>query len=90
MIDSQETYAERTKRGALDVLLKQLTTLRPNIDDCAAREILTAALATDILETAWRHQFDDDRSACRKKIHDLVEFAIEEREVEAADAATTP
>ena len=90
MTDSQEQFADRTKRRALAVLLSRLAALRPNIADRAAGELLTDVLATDILETAWRHQFDDDRRECANKVHELVEIAMEAREVEAADAATQP
>lgn len=93
MPDSLEQFADRTKSRARDVLLSQLAALRPKIDDQAASEILTDALATDILETAWRYQFDDDRQESRNKVHEIIEIAIEDKEVdaaEAADAATSP
>ena len=90
MPDSRELFAARTKGRALDVLLSQLAALRPKIDDRAASEILTDVLAKDILETAWRHQFDDDRQECRNKVYEMIEIAIEDREVEAADAAAPP
>ena len=87
MADQQERFAKRTKSRALDVLLSQLGALRQNIGDQAARDLLTEGLAADILDTAWKHQFDDDRLECRKNIQELVHIAIEEREVEAEDAA---
>ena len=59
---SQEAPGGRTKGRALDVLLGRLAALRPGVDDQAAREILTDELARDVLNTAWRYQFDDDRT----------------------------
>ena len=90
MPENQHQFPSRTKRRALDVLLDRLEAQRPNIEDCAASEILTNVLATDILETAWKHQFDDDRSECRNKVHELVEIAIEDWTVEVQDADTSP
>ena len=87
MPDSNEQFADRTKSRALKVLLGRLTALRPAIDDRAARELFTDELATDILKTAWKYQFDVERTECRREIHELVEIAIEAREVEAGDAA---
>ena len=85
--DQQKRFAERTKSRALDVLLSQSGALRQNIGDQAARELLREGLVADILDTAWRYQFDDDRSECKRKIQELVHIAIEEREVEAEGAA---
>ena len=90
MLDTYDQFAERTKSRALDVLLSSLAALRPTIDDSGARALLTDELATRILESAWKYQFDDDRAECRNEIRELVEIAIETREVEAADAAEQP
>ena len=90
MNDSQEPFADRTKSRALEVLLGRLAALRPTIKNPAATELLTDALAKDILETAWKHQFDDDRRECRNTIQEIVGIAIEDREVESTDAATQP
>ncbi len=87
---SLHQFASRTQHRARAVLLSRLAELRPAIEDQAARELLTDELATEILETAWSHQFDDDRQECRRKIREMVEIAIEARDIQDIDAATQP
>lgn len=79
--------SQQTRERAVSVLLDQIRRLRPEVDDLAARELLTGDLVRDILLVAWQHQFDDDRDECESKIREIVEIAIENREIGTIDAA---
>ena len=87
MHDSHNFGRHQTRERALSVLLAQIRKLRPGIDDQAARDVLTDELAADILNVAWKHQFDDSRKGCVMKIRNIVEIAIEDNAIGLTNVA---
>ena len=84
---SDHTFgSQETRERAVSVLLDQIQQLRPEVDDLAARELLTDDLVRDILFVAWQHQFDHDRTDCESNIREIVEIAIENREIGTSNA----
>ena len=75
------TGSKQTRERAVSVLLNQIRQIRPEVDDLGAQDLLTDDLVRDILLVAWQHQFDDDRKDCESKIREIVEIAIEDREI---------
>ena len=86
MADPGPLNNPRTKAKAVEVLHGQVRALRRSVEDSTAADLLTEVLAADVLEVAWRHQFDDDRGDCTRKIRAIVEIAIEESEIGLSDA----
>jgi hypothetical protein len=69
---------KRSKQGALDELQALRSALLQEIKDDAARNLLTDDLVSTILDLAWLHQFDDDRSTFKIEVQRLVSDAVEQ------------
>jgi len=76
----------RTKDGALQVLREVAAKVRPSLEDSVAKELLTPELVGAVLDSAWQHQFDEDRSAFKSDIRQLITDAIEQRMLGEAKA----
>lgn len=69
--------SQRTKGTAFAVLLEEYRSARTNLDeDDMAREMLSEPLLRDVFREAWRFQFDEDRSECRRRLRDIIDAAV--------------
>jgi len=68
----------RTRERALDEIMRLLPDVRREILDERVQNILSDDLVKEIFEVAWKHQFDDDRSAASRIFRDIVREAIEQ------------
>jgi hypothetical protein len=69
--------AERTKAGALEVVLSVRPASAALMTNDEARSILTDEFLTRLLDLAWQNQFEADRSGPRRALRRLVSDAIE-------------
>jgi hypothetical protein len=69
--------AERTKAGALEVVLSVRPSSAALMTNDEARSILTDEFLTRLLDLAWKNQFEADRSGPRRDLRRLVSDAIE-------------
>lgn len=67
----------RSKEGALGVLIETRNSILESISDPRAAAMLTDDLLESVLDVAWRFQFDEDRSLFRIEIQKLLSDSIE-------------
>lgn len=68
----------RTRERALAEIMRLLPEIRAELQDEALRQLLTEDLVREVFDTAWNHQFDDDRAPIVRMFRDIVREAIEE------------
>ena len=71
------TNTTRTKDSALALLKQSLPAIKKGIDVESVKACLTGKLVEDVFESAWRHQFDENRSEFRGLVRDLVQESLE-------------
>jgi NifB/MoaA-like Fe-S oxidoreductase len=76
---------DRTRQGALEVLLSLRPAILSEIPDERARTLLTENLVNDVLREAWRNAFEENRTVFRSRLRQLVGDAIEERKLREKD-----
>lgn len=69
--------AERTKESALRVVLQLKNEATAEAENADVRAVLGSELVGRLLDMAWRHQFDPDRTAARRDVRTGVSDAVE-------------
>lgn len=69
--------AERTKAGALAVVLGHREASGSLMTSDRAKTIMSDRFLADLLDLAWQNQFEQDRSAPRRALRQLIADAIE-------------
>lgn len=67
----------RSKDGALQELDKIRQEMLSVECDPSVSVVLTYDLLKEVLDIAWRHQFDDERGAFRQEIQQVIADAVE-------------
>jgi hypothetical protein len=67
----------RTKETALATLVALREDVAQSMSDPTAKAALTEALVREILNEAWRQQFDDEDTAFQAAVRDLVNEVLD-------------
>lgn len=86
--DGFEAGRERTRGTAFAVLLEEFREARRSLDDDEPGVgALTETLLREVFRSAWKHQFDDERSEFRSEVKQIVEDAVQEMSLEESEVA---
>ena len=72
---------DRTESQARQIILGMLPDTVRSTEDTLGSVVLTRSLVGQVLDVAWQYQFDDDRASAVRALKELVEGAMEEREL---------
>lgn len=74
---------ERTRGTAFSVLLEEFRSARRSLDnEEPGKSILTENLLREIFRSAWKNQFDDERSAFRSEVREIVQDSVQAAELD--------
>ena len=76
-----EASNPRTKERAFEVLLENVRKVAEDLEDSRAASVMSEDLVRGIFESAWTHQFDNDRSGFIARARELVQLEIESQKV---------
>lgn len=83
-VESGEMRA-RTRGTAFAVLLEEFRAARRGLgDQDPGKGILSEELLREVFRSAWKHQFDDDRSSFRAEVREIVEDAVQVDELDGS------
>jgi hypothetical protein len=71
---------DRTRDGALQTLMQLLDQGAEQLVE-STRSILTESLVGEVFETAWDHQFEEDRRPSQRQVRELVQSAVLEAQL---------